>query len=707
MPVTLLDDDSTVATKQDRAKSWETYTRFTLVICAILLVQDSILDALVAYELHEKEHEVWAYAYIFFILLPPVLLVLINAQVRRFKMAAYALFGFSIFVELRDSWELGVETRFYTRETDLRMIFQTIPQFFIQSQLVLSSHFLAKRCEEAFDLVCTAQCSLVDGVVQAPFTRFSCQTLNFHTQDAGADEKCWANYAVCMKNCAAFELLDIKCKADEDYIRSWTKLKSSVVAKLKVRKKLAAQAFQEAMLEDAPAWGTSFCDAKGSGVQMLMVPGMDAGIPTLHRSVFFLWTQLPAMFSAALTIALSRAFRTVDERSDENIETKAWIIRLCSFGFHFLFDMFALCGGLAIYLAATHHRPLERGISFLVVIILFQVVVNRVGIYRNKTMYRRVMAGMVYILLSPLVRLPSFKPLTAYQIRVLLRTRVVLQIALCTVGLARMGTTLANKTPFQEFKKELSACFYFIVGGIIFTNTPGTNEVWGKHWDITTRDYLTSKELTKFDNRRKAKMLCFWHGVVKAEQDFRKWEEDTQRCGEAALDFTERRWEPEAQQYMTLQEYVDLNRELAPMSDIFMYWQMECIPEGVGEAHWLDWMEEDGVIASHTVRKPKLDSASSAGGMAPGAGDMAPTKSGAGGGIGGMVAAKSRGVLDGAVHGLESALSNVPQPKSWKKEEKPWAKQMTAAAVEHAPASPADPVEPSAAAADSSVPRSQ
>eukprot|EP00932_Pfiesteria_piscicida_P006189 SRR837773.16115.p1 GENE.SRR837773.16115~~SRR837773.16115.p1 ORF type:complete len:652 (-),score=135.56 SRR837773.16115:18-1973(-) len=560
-------------------KSWQTYTRFMLAACAWFYLQDNVLDVIVAWELYERQHEVWALLMVIFIFLPVVMLVCVNFQLKRYKHAAAALVGLSIYLEMKESWAIGVETRDLIRETDVHMIFQTIPQFVIQSQLILQSHYLAKRCEETFDVVCAEQCTAVPGMQHAEFSRFTCSR-------EPATSNCWDWYGRCIASCPAMQLLKQKIEAEEAYVKAWMSLKPGAITDAKAQKRKASERFQEAMEEDSQAWARNYCDAQASGLTELVDPRTGAIIQTLRRSVFLLWMQLPALMSAGLTIALSRAFRTVDERSDYNIAVVSWVMQLASFGFHFLFDIFAVAGSISLYYAATNDAYNLRIVAGLVIVAVFQLTVRRKGIYEMSHWSRRILAGFAYILMSPLARLPACKPLRAEQVRALLRLRVAMQIGLSVVGFIRLTSHTSNKS---EFQKELALSVFMIAFAVLFTNTPGTSTVWTAQWDVVTRRFLMAKDLVKFDNRSKFRALRCWKAYIKSEKLIHEWEEHLNEAEQ--FNATEARWDPYEEDWCTFTVIVDRYKDDAPLEEIAMFWELECLPQTQGNI--LTWMEDE------------------------------------------------------------------------------------------------------------------
>eukprot|EP00405_Crypthecodinium_cohnii_P012853 CAMPEP_0206439018 /NCGR_PEP_ID=MMETSP0324_2-20121206/11968_1 /ASSEMBLY_ACC=CAM_ASM_000836 /TAXON_ID=2866 /ORGANISM="Crypthecodinium cohnii, Strain Seligo" /LENGTH=638 /DNA_ID=CAMNT_0053906573 /DNA_START=171 /DNA_END=2084 /DNA_ORIENTATION=+ len=580
-----------------RGHAWEAYTRVMMVVTAVFYFQDKVLDIFVCTQMIQQNHETWGYIMAFFVVLPFILLFVVNVQLKRTRQALLGLIGISIYFEIRDCWPLGVNSRELIRETDVHMIFSAIPQFMIQSQIVLQSHYLARKCQEAFDVVCTSQCTAIPHNYTTEVSRASCESVN--------TAECWGYYEACLPTCAALELLQVKEDASRKYRESLLSFDLGKIQAASAATAKASKRMETAMAEDSKSWDTNFCDAQASGLTNVTNPFTGNSVQTIKRSVFLLNMQLPSLIASGISIAATRGLRVVDERADPDIEMKPWIIQVCSFAFHFLFDIFAMCGAISLFYASTTDEPYLRLIVSVVLVLIFQFAVKWTRIYHNSHWTRRVLPAGMYIMMSPMAKLPACRALFATQIRALLRLRFCVQIALGIWGFGRLADDSSDKL---QYYKELCLAFGFAAFAILCTRLPGTAEVWGNQWDSVTARSEMTEDLKAFERRKEQKAYEHWRvaiGSVRFANALRQADPK-----QVPLLFTnESRFDPDIGKYVTLRYLFQRHSADVSYEEIFTYWELECIPrEGAkSTANCLSWLD-DRTKAKDYQDQPRQDS---------------------------------------------------------------------------------------------------
>eukprot|EP00927_Polykrikos_kofoidii_P035664 TRINITY_DN30213_c0_g1_i2.p1 TRINITY_DN30213_c0_g1~~TRINITY_DN30213_c0_g1_i2.p1 ORF type:complete len:937 (-),score=134.79 TRINITY_DN30213_c0_g1_i2:149-2959(-) len=452
------------------------FYRGMVIFSALSFISDRISDLIFTHSAWRTNNSSWMFAGLVFVLLPGFVLGFGHAQRGELTMAMHSLFGITYIKCLTESWHIKAFTHRLKIEVLVYATFSSLPQFYFQSSVVLSSNFVSTICESAFDQVCLGTCPSVPEEF-ANITRFSCLERMASSPNTTSTSECLEWYDACVGNCTAWKQL----------------LKTS-----SVRKRLTV-AISDRNLPQVLESGKDWTAAKGEMQESLRRRSFiwrDRGcqVEAARDMPFFHWQQLsnqtdPGKIEFLQSMRTLKVTRLTEERYPDGtalaLTTKTWIGKCLGFYTHFLIDAVAVAFVTA-WIWST--LPSMERLAVAGGVLLFSQLVFANSEARMWRTSQRIGAATVVFFLSPWARLPGFPDKSAAFARVLILLRFVVAEALCVVSFVEASNGRLRSQSTNTV--QLAITQVLLVLALASTKLPGPSEVWSDMYDLVTQAKL-------------------------------------------------------------------------------------------------------------------------------------------------------------------------------------------------------------------------
>lgn len=504
-----------------------------IAFLGVFRAQVFVMEIFVAFKLQDLGHTAWASLVLCFALLPGALLCISFVQKGRRQAALLAALGLGFHSACWESWKIADFTKEFVVASDVSTVFDSLPQFMLQSYLMLHNHFIGQQCEEAFDKTCTEQCLLLPRKFGKYFTRFDCELLpasggqGTPTQKKIEPQECWEWYTYCIDACAATEYLRQKQQAEDAFAKllrnsgSWNM--QDFLANRRWRKKAKAD-FQEVMEEDSNSWVAAGCDAQASTYEFLF-PDVPQDTPvnaarsmaqSLNFQVLLMYSQMLSLASSALSLAGTLTLRVV--QADKRIcggSRREWVAEALGFYVHYLLDICSTAGSLTFFVCGTSSAM--RSGMFLGIALISVVRFNQSPAFKKLVWYKRAGCAVAHCVISPLARMPSAPDMDAELGCHLLKARVAAQGLLAVLGF--YGMTQQDPAGLAVWATDTVICFAVAIAALAATFIRGPAAIWSDQWDQMTLDRRIMKFVLRTDGRLVRRVWRRWALLPCSRQD--------------------------------------------------------------------------------------------------------------------------------------------------------------------------------------------
>lgn len=502
-------------------------TKLLVAVLAIFHVQVFVSSLVVGVRLFDRGHKTWAAMVLTFVMLPQALLAVSSVQKGDMRMAVLSVLALSYYVACFESWQLVDFTKGFSAQSQITALFGSLPLFMQQSYLMLNTHFVAQHCEEAFDRVCTGQCTRLPPQYGASFSRLLCDQSNTKRGDVPVNStECWAWYAYCVDTCVATEFLAEKQLAEDAFVRMLGDTSAWTLGELRKSSKRRAKAkadFDQVMEEDSTAWSVTGCDPQASTYTQLFA-AIDPDLPgsallsrvrSLRSRVLLMYTQILSLTSSAMSLAGALTLRAVQtDRRTTGGGTRERVYEALGFFGHYIVDICATAGALSFFVSATPCR--RRAVILGCIAAVFQVLVHRARSLQQLAWYKRTGWGLAHMFISPLSRLPSAPDLKAPLMRSLLRLRSIAQVMLALIGFWYKSEQ--DPRGYSAWAVELALCLLIAMAAFAMTFLPGPKAAWSIQWDDMSRDRRVLQYLQSADMRRMWRSWRRWKPLARSQR---------------------------------------------------------------------------------------------------------------------------------------------------------------------------------------------
>eukprot|EP00931_Biecheleriopsis_adriatica_P094378 TRINITY_DN68033_c0_g1_i1.p1 TRINITY_DN68033_c0_g1~~TRINITY_DN68033_c0_g1_i1.p1 ORF type:complete len:275 (-),score=27.44 TRINITY_DN68033_c0_g1_i1:119-901(-) len=208
-----------------------------------------------------------------------------------------------------------------------------------------------------------------------------------------------------------------------------------------------------------------------------------------------------ALVAVALSLSLGAVLRDGRTRSETNVAIQA--IDVFFFWIHFMLDMVATAAAVAFFLSVSDGLLRTVAVTTQAVIAMYVYGYLQTRGNSNLARWRAGLYGLIYIIRSPLYRLPGGPWRYAKYVRRMIFERSSIQLIYVTIGLGFVAWN--DRKGLPRWEKTYAVCVLSIIAAFLSTHLPGPNLLYTDKWDlITTEGMLLEREqrVNKFSLQR-------------------------------------------------------------------------------------------------------------------------------------------------------------------------------------------------------------